>query len=241
MSLILSELDQSRFGVVTAKATARDLDEFDRIIEGCRSQKVEFLILRIDSVDLSVVQAAEKHGAFITDVLLYFEKTLTSEGTLILPESVRLRKAGPGDASSIGELASHVFKNYDGHYHADPRLSKDKADQVYSSWAEAACINPKVADEVLILEQKNEIIGFSALKIVAPQTFDCSLLGVSPSVRREGLFRSLLQASMQWGGSRGLTTMEYSTQLTNVPAQRGLCKAGFLPVKSCYTLHKWFV
>ncbi|MFM0335508.1 GNAT family N-acetyltransferase [Paraburkholderia fungorum] len=241
MSLVLSELDQSRFGVVTAKATARHVDEFDRIMEACSAQKVEFLILRVDSSDLPVVQAAEKQGAFITDALLYFEKTLSSGSALILPDSVRLRKAEAEDASRIGHLASQVFRDYDGHYHTDPRLPKDKADQVYSSWAEAACINPQVADEVLILERESEIIGFSALKLVEPQAFDCSLLGVSPLARREGLFRSLLQGSMDWGLSRGLTTMEYSTQLTNVPAQRGLCKVGFLPTKSCYTLHKWFV
>lgn len=240
MSLILSELDRARFGVVTAKATANSLDELDRIVEGCREQEVGFLILRIDSVDLPIVQAAEKRGAFITDALLFFEKALSSDNSLSVPDSVRLRNASPEDAPRIGCLASQVFRDYCGHYHTDPRLSKDRADEVYSSWAEAACVDPKVADQVLILERETEIIGFSALKITAPEAFDCCLLGVSPSVRREGHFRLLLRASEQWGASRGLTTMEYSTQLTNVPAQRGLCKAGFLPVKSRFTLHKWF-
>ncbi|WP_144158559.1 GNAT family N-acetyltransferase [Paraburkholderia sp. BCC1885] len=241
MSLILSEIDRARFGVVTAKATARDTDELDQVFGGCEEQHVEFLILRVGAADIAVVQEAEKRGAFITDTLLYFKKTLASRPTVVLPVSVQLRVATAVDAPRVAGLAVQIFKRYDGHYQADCRLPTDKADQVYSSWAEASCVNPDVADTVLILERGDEVIGFSALKITAPQVFDCCLLGVSPSARREGLFSSLLQASEQWGASRGLTTMGYSTQITNVPAQRGLCKAGFLPSKSSYTLHKWFV
>jgi ribosomal protein S18 acetylase RimI-like enzyme len=240
MHLALSDIDRERFGPVTAKATAADVADIDRIHARCAELKVEFLILRIESDKLEVVQEAQRRGAFLTDVLLYFEKPVRNDVTLTLPGALKLRQATAEDAQGVARLATEVFKNYNGHYHADPRLSRSQADEVYSSWAGATCVNSNVADAVLILEGASGILGFSALKTIGEQTFDISLLGVSPQARRQGLFDCLLKASERWGHDQGFKSMEYSTQVTNVAAQRGLSKAGFLVARSCYTLHQWF-
>nr|WKF58538.1 dTDP-fucosamine acetyltransferase [Paraburkholderia busanensis] len=240
MNFTLSEIDRERFGVVTAKAVATDPSGVEQIFAECVRLGVQFLILRVASSDLAVTQLAEARGAFIADTLLYFERQTDTGLQAMLPAGVRLRTASAADGEAIAILAAQIFRNYDGHYHADARLPRDKADIVYSSWAHACCVNDKVADAVLIVERDDEMLGFAALKLSGADSVDVSLLGISPAARREGLFRVLLQASAQWGAQRGLGTLEYSTQLTNVAVQRGLSKAGFLPVKSCYTLHKWF-
>lgn len=240
MNFTLSEIDRERFGVVTAKAVAAEPFDIERIFAECARLGVQFLILRVASSDLALTQQAEARGAFIADTLLYFERSIDTAFQPELPDGVRLRTASAADGAVIQALAARIFRNYDGHYHADARLPKDKADLVYSSWAHACCVSDKVADAVLIVERADEILGFAALKLSGADSVDVSLLGISPSARREGLFRVLLQASSSWGAQRGLGTLEYSTQLTNVAVQRGLSKAGFLPVKSCYTLHKWF-
>lgn len=241
VTVTLSELDRLRFGLITAQGTATRVEDVQEVFLRCSELGAQWLILRINSTDLNVLQEAEKQGAFVADTLLYFEKRLDAVSPPELPESVGLRAAVPGDAPSVARLAAEIFRDYPGHYLSDPRLPRDRSNEVYSSWAERACRVADVADTVLLLERAGEIIGFSVLKITAPHTFDCRLIGISPSVRRQGAFSSLLRACEHWGVTRGLDVMEYSTQLTNVTAQRGLCKAGFLPTGSRYTLHKWFV
>ncbi len=240
MNIRLSDIDHARFGVVTAKANADTVGGIDEIFRDCEKHSVELLILRSASRALDAVQEAERRGALLMDSLLYFEKYIASAGTATLAAS-EARVATPEDAPSVARLAAQIFAGYDSHYHADSRLSRHNSDLVYSSWAENACLHSSVADAVLLIERSDEIIGFSALKTTGPRSFDCCLVGVSLEARREGVFGRLLRAAESWGHARGLEIMEYSTQVTNIAAQRGLCKAGFLPVKSCYTLHKWFV
>jgi ribosomal protein S18 acetylase RimI-like enzyme len=240
MSIKLSDIDHARFGVVTAKASTDTAGGIDEVFRACEAQGVELLILRVSSGALAAVQEAERRGGLLMDSLLYFEKNLALACVSTLPP-MQTRIATPDDASRLARLAAEIFRGYHSHYHADSRLPGRRSDEVYSSWAENACLHTSVADAVLLIERSDEIIGFCALKITGNRSFDCCLVGVSGRARNEGVFGRLLQAAERWGRARELEIMEYSTQVTNVAAQRGLCRAGFLPVRSCYTLHKWFM
>jgi len=240
MNFSLSKLDQDRFGVVTAKASAESAEQLQDIITACKANGVQLLILRIGTEHFPVVQAAERAGCFLADTLLYFEKGIPSRVPAIDTEMGAIRLASEADADSVEKLAADIFRNYGGHYHVDPHLPAAQADEVYSNWARSACLNPAVADAVLLLENGDGILGFTVLQKIGSNSFDCRLLGVSSFARGKGVFAQLIAHSEAWGTTMGLKTMEYSTQITNLAAQRGLCRAGFLPFKSYCTLHKWF-
>jgi GNAT superfamily N-acetyltransferase len=239
-NIALSAIDEARFGIVTAKATAAEASDIPAIAAQCRAQNVALLILRIDTAHVAAMQAAEQAGAYLADTLVYFERAIAGMGDAHLPEGVSSRLAQPADADGVAALAREIFTGYQGHYHCDPRLAADAADEVYVSWAHATCATPGVADAVLLLEDSQGLLAFCALRTTGASNVDVSLIGVAPRARRLGLFDCLLRMAAQWGAARSLDTIEYSTQITNLAAQRGLAKAGFLPAKSLYTLHHWF-
>lgn len=239
-TIALSAIDQARFGVVTAKASASEPSEIAAIGAQCRAQNVALLILRIDTAHVAAMQAAERAGAYLADTLVYFERPIAGIGDVRLPDDVTSRVANAADADCVAALAREIFKGYGGHYHSDSRLPADAADEVYVSWAHATCATPGVADAVLLLEDVRGLVAFCALRATSANSVDVSLIGVAARARRLGLFACLLRMAAQWGAARGLDTIEYSTQITNLAAQRGLAKAGFLPAKSLYTLHHWF-
>lgn len=240
MIFSLSEIDRVRFGMVTAKATVDSLDELGDAFAACEKSSVAMLILRTKSENHAVVQAAERRGAILTDTLVYFSKRVMPGFLAAIPSGISIRQATPEDAPRLRHLAAQIFRNYGGHYHTDKRLPTELADEVYASWAENACLYRSTADAVLLAETGKALLGFSVLKKVGDTTFDCCLLGVADAARGQGLFGHLLAASQEWGASQKLATLEYSTQIVNLAAQRGLCRAGFLPFKSYHTFHKWF-
>ena len=92
---------------------------------------------------------------------------------------------------------------------------------------------------MLVAEIDGRVIGFGALKAVGGGVFDGPLYAVAPAFRRRGVYRDLVSASLLWGRNMGFTVMDYSTQLTNVAAQRAVTQLGFVPERSFYTFHLW--
>jgi GNAT superfamily N-acetyltransferase len=241
MTIALSPLDQRRFGHVTAKVDIAADDDLPGILSECAQQQVQFLIARCPTGHVRKVQELERLGFFLTDTLVHFRKDPISRGTPALPAGLRTRLAVEADAPELERLAARAFHGYGGHYHADPRLDPALCDQVYASWA-ANCAGGNACTAMILLtdEGSGAIAGFAALRRCGDATFDGVLFGVDPAHQGRGLFRHLLHLSQRWGVEQGFSAMLYSTQLTNLRPQWTLCREGFVPVKSFYTLHKWF-
>lgn len=239
--ITLSDLDQERFGHVTAKVQVGERDDLGSILAECADRRVELLIARCATGHLAKVQAMERLGFFLTDTLVYYRKEQVSRSSLELPEAFRTRCAQPEDAPEMERVAGRVFHGYLGHYHADPRLDTARCDEVYSSWAANSCSGGDFCTEMILITAAatGAIAGFAALKRRDDAEFDGVLFGVDPAFQRQGLFDQLLELSQRWGIEHGFARMLYSTQLTNVPVQRTLCRRGFEPLRSTYTLHKW--
>ena len=61
-------------------------------------------------------------------------------------------------------VAAASFRDYFGHYHADPRLDRAKCDETYASWAERSCVDEAVASGVLVAEHGGRVAGFLTLQ-----------------------------------------------------------------------------
>jgi GNAT superfamily N-acetyltransferase len=239
--IYLSELDRQRFGHRTAKVDFDAGEDVAATLRECTEQQVQLLIARCSTERLDKVQEMERHGFFLTDTLVYWRKDRINAHSEALPGGFAVRSAVPEDAPELERIAARVFHHYPGHYHADPRLDKARCDEVYSSWAANACRDRDLSSEMILItsHRTGEIAGFAALKRCNDHEFDGTLYGVAPAFQGQGLFRQLLQRSQQWGLDHGFTRMLYSTQITNVIAQKSLARQGFEPLRSLYTLHKW--
>jgi GNAT superfamily N-acetyltransferase len=239
MQPTLSKLDHARFGVVTAKVVVEPGQSVAEALRQCDDLGAEFNIIRVPTHCHAQIAELERSGAFLADTLLYTRNDRISLSEITWPEGYSIREATADDARAVGAVARASFSGYDGHYHNDPKLRREDADETYASWAENCCINPNVADVVLIVEKQSEVVGFAALRTIDSVAFDGVLFGVDRAHRRLGLMARLLNASIAWGVERGFTAMEYSTHLTNVPALNAVTGRGFHFDRSMHTFHRW--
>ena len=240
MNISLSELDETRFGVVTAKANLDGQDNLANVTRWCVEKGVEFLIARIPVEDVYLVQDMESSGFFLTDTLIFYKNAQVNESPCNSPEGYSWRLATERDAGEVGILSEKIFNNYHGHYHADRKLNKSDCDSVYSSWAVNSCLNKNFCDAMIIIEFRTAIVGFLTVKTVGHEICEIVLNGVDPNFQNKGLYALLISLAKKWALERQLKAVIVSTQLNNLAVQKVWCRQGFEPYKSFYTFHKWF-
>lgn len=74
MDYKISTIDQQRFGAKTAKANLNGTDNVQLLIDKSNHDNVSFLIVRVSTDDLHIIQELEQYGFFLTDTLIYYLK-----------------------------------------------------------------------------------------------------------------------------------------------------------------------
>lgn len=236
----LSQIDEERFGVRSARASEITAETLGTVMDFCMANQVRFLIARCPVSDIHAAQAMEREGFRLMDTLVYYVCDLTKKRIPPAGGDVIVRPVKPGEEGKVEAVAIDSFRNYFGHYHADERLDRAKCDEAYRSWASRSCKLRDVADEVLAALLKNRIIAFASLRLNSPLEGEGVLFGVIPSVQGQGIYRTLMINGMQWCLAEGRTRMVVSTQITNIAVQKVWTRLGFEPDNAVYTFHKWF-
>jgi GNAT superfamily N-acetyltransferase len=237
--IALSPIDQERFGIVTARDALVTGESIDSALEFCRDRRVEMLIARCSTDELSVAQRLEEAGARLMDTLVYYTRVLVKGD---LPENtckVPIRPVVAEDAEAVRRVATASFQGYYGHYHADPRLDRRRCDEAYESWAYRSCTSRDVAQEVLVADD-GEIAGFATLRLNDPAEGEGVLFAVAPRAQGAGIYRAFMTEGMRWCRSQGAKRMVVSTQINNLAVQKVWSRLGFEPARSYYTFHLWF-
>jgi GNAT superfamily N-acetyltransferase len=236
----LSDIDEERFGIRTAKASDIRAQDIPDVIRFCTEHTVELLIARCPTSDLQVVQKIEQLGFLLMDTLIYFSYDLMTKPIKSDTSFNMIRMVRPGEEDAVRSVALGIFQGYQGHYHADIRLDRNKCDAVYSDWAYRSCVSPDVADAVLVAETDGKVIGFGTIRINSPVEGEGMLFGVTPLFQGKCIYRSIMMGCLNWCAERGLVRMIISTQITNLASQKVWIRLGFEPIRSYYTFHKWF-
>jgi len=235
----LSPLDEARFGVRAARAKNLTADLLPHVMNLCNQWKVQFLIARCSTQDLPAVQAMQRRGFLLMDTLVYFRYDLEQ---MALPQrrEVDIRSVRTDDTELIGRIARQAFQGYGGHYHADQRLDRASCNDLYVDWAVRSCTHKELADEVLVVELAEELVGFLTIRVLENQVADGRLYAVLPRARGRGIGQALLIEGLHWSKSHAMKAMMISTQITNTASQISWARVGFVPHESFYTFHKWF-
>lgn len=239
-AIALSPLDTERFGLRIARASAVTADALPTLLDFCDANAVRMLVARCPATDLAAVQAMERAGFHLMDTLLYYQRDLTRQPFPELRGTVPVRPVQQHEAEAVRDVAAAAFRDYYGHYHADPRLDRAASDAAYVDWAYRSCISREVAGEVLVADRGGQIAGFATLKWNSPEEGDGVLFAVHPSAQGLGIYTSFVLHAMEWFAARGGTRMVISTQVTNITVQRSWVLLGFQPSHAFYTLHRWF-
>jgi len=218
--VFLSDIDRERFGIQTARSPKVTMETLSAILDFCYAHGVKFLIARCDADETKTVQAMELNGFFLTDTLLYYQCDLKDIPKIPVSPKVLVRPVCAGEEEMVKSLAAESFQGYVGHYHADPRLSREKCDETYASWAYRSCTIGDLADEVLVAEQNGSLAGFITLKINTPEEGQMVLNAVHPEAQGSGVYFALVSAAKEWCFQRGVIRVITSTQLQTGPCKK---------------------
>jgi len=236
----LSDLDEERFGIRTARTDHLTAEALPSVLSFCRLHAVVLLIARCPASDLRAAQAMEREGFLLMDTLVHYGRDLLNVPIPAENAAIPVRAALPGEEGEVVEVAAQAFCGYIGHYHADERLDRHQCDEVYTSWALRSCLSRDVADEVLVASLSDSITGFLTLRMATPDEGHGILFAVAPSVRGRGVSSALMIGGMRWCLDKGASRMLIPTQINNIPSQKVWCRLGFEPSHAQYTFHKWF-
>ena len=240
MPVELSKLDEERFGIRSARAKRVTAENLPEILDYCKTNQVVFLIARCPANDFRTVHAMEQAGFLLMDALVYVSWNIDKSP---LPENqpiALIRKMKSNEESEVAWIAQESFKDYFGHYHADPRLDPQTCTEAYVSWAKRSCIDPEVADCVLVAELDNKLVGFLAIRMNTPIQGELVLGGVVPEAQGRGIYKSYIIEGMRWCKGQGANEVLASTQIVNIAVQKVLARLGFEAKEAYYTFHKWF-
>jgi ribosomal protein S18 acetylase RimI-like enzyme len=239
--IALSPLDEARFGVRTAKVAGLTEACLPEVLQFCKREEVRFLIARCAASDLPLVHRLERDGFRLMDTLIHCRnKNLAGLPAAADPDGIVIRPFQQGEEVSIRDLAGDVYRDYDGHYHADPRLDRKLCGEAYSDWALRSCSSRGNESEVFVADSQHNVVGFATVHLLMSGEGEALLSGVASSAQGRGIYRLLMTRSMEWSRARGATTMLFTTQITNVAVQRVWTRLGFEPLGFSYTFHRWF-
>lgn len=240
LEIILSPLEEIRFGIKTARTANLTQNNLPQVMDYCQSQAVRLLIARCQADQLEDVQKMEQMGFILTDTLVYYVRNLKNRPLPQLDPSVEIRPMKTGETDQVKNIAEEAFDNYISHYHADKRLDRKHCDDTYKDWARNACEHRNDNHDVLVALRKGIILAFATLRMNDRCQGEGVLFGVSPSAQGSGLYKALITAGMHWCANMHAQEMIVSTQIINVAVQKVWVRLGFEPRNYIYTFHKWF-
>lgn len=237
-SFEISEREEERFGVTTARADWLKLEDVSALLEFCRTKTARLVIVRCSTSEVELVHELEDRGFRLMDTMTIWMCPLPAEPFQV-PFDGCIRSAGLQDRATVEAIAREVYRSYPGHYRNDPNLSSEQCDEAYVDWACRSIDSKEVADEVFVAELRGDPVGFITARIDGTDG-EAPLGGVASAARGQGVYVSLLEHSRRWLSSQGVSRMLVRTQLTNVVVQKAWAGLGFSPWTSQYTLHGWF-
>ena len=235
-----SSLDTDRFGILIARTNQIKSENLQAILDFCAENQIKLLIARCPTSEIESVHDMEDEGFRLMDTLVYLRKDLRDHHPQPQQTELTIRTFEPADLHQVVDVARASFAGYKGHYNVDHRLEPKAAIEVYASWAERCCLDPSVADRVLVAEINGKIVGFRAIRINTPEQAEFVLSGVAPEARHKGVYRSFVIEGLRWCKEVNAEEVLVSTLLINTPVQKTCHELGFTAYSSYHTFHKWF-
>ena len=218
-------------------------DEMLRFIENkCVKDEIACVYCRVDINDFSSIHSLESNGFRLIDVLTtfcfdfmrnkIFQKLSYKKDSLLNEITTR-----PWKEKDLDELANIAGTSYIyDRFHSDSMFPTDKSDELHRKWIVNCCKG--LTDEVLVAVSDDKTLGFITCKVKGPKGI-IDMVGVSKDMQKRGIGAMLVNAAREWFKNR-VDVVEVGTQNRNIPGMKLYINAGFMPVSSKLTFHRWF-
>lgn len=230
--------DSDFFGYPIAYVTSKHLTDaiLNRIEKFIHRNKIKLVEYLCNCHDNESVRNAEKYGFHFTDIRLCFEKTLTQENPITLPNSIRFGSAVESDIPELRKISENLYR--DSRYFFDGNFEVAKVHEFFQGWVEKAVRGQ--FDDVCFCLFENELpIGFCTIKYNKMQSASIGLFGFATKYQGQGLATKLLYITFNHLLLKGISNINVVTQGRNYPAQRLYQSVGFKTFSTELWYHKW--
>jgi len=249
------EWDSTVFGIRMAKVEHLIADDSrikteiikDRLIATicgqCIEMGIEHLSCKVNTDDIASIHALEKNRFRLMDTLLDYAFDFRRYPIEDFEPPCIIRPIQKGEDKDIAEVALVAFRNHFGRFHADKRLARKGASELYARWAKNAYRG--YADIVFVAQLDKRIVGYSVWKkpglaeeLLGIRVGSYGICGIHPDAHGMGIFKALTLAGMKWLKGKA-DIIEGPTHVNNYPVQRGYATLMWQILDARHTFHKW--
>jgi predicted N-acetyltransferase YhbS len=241
MENYISQLDSTRFGFTVAKFS-NNVENPEFIVRELKKVSTQLIIARIDFSNINLINQLEKLGFKYKDAQVTFSFNLLNKLPPRNHNQFSLVSFNDNHLSQMVDITRKSFNNY-GHYFADDRLDKQKCAEIYIDWVERCGINKDIADEIIVAEKNNKVIGYLALKKseLNSEKYYAGVIGaVASEYRKSGVFQAINIESLNLAGINGASRVENNVLITNIPVLKTYTNLCYSIIRSEITMHYWY-
>lgn len=228
----LVDFDTKLFGFKTAKITHVESGSVENLLDELKQSGIVYATFRIPANNFLLIHELERAGFVLVDGIFSFEQE--PAGVSIYQHDKNIREARKTDKEKLRAIAGSIFSL--ARFYSDPFIPKEKASELYMRWVDNSLLG-KMADLVLVYEEKREILGFITLQKKG-RVGHIPLVGVAEKSQGKGIARKLLITSLTRFKQWKMEKVRVETQMINIAAIRAYSACGFKIVNS-YTTFSW--
>lgn len=188
-----------------------------------------FVFAKISTGWPGSIAALERHGFFVVETSLSFERSGSRAGPQTDPR-ITVRSARPGDRAQVTAIARRSFMY--SRFHTDPVIGRGRADDVKASWAANFFMGGR-GDAMVVATAGEEVIGFLLLLERDPRLV-VDLIAVDAAWRGRMVAQAMLAHAEKLLAHN---TVRATTQACNVASVRLWETFGFTLRDSSQVLH----
>jgi hypothetical protein len=209
---------------------------------------VSGVIGRASTDDVAALHALERNGFLLMDSQLdyVFDYERTPFDAASRPEpadDVVVRLASANDVAGLMDVAGQAFNGHFGRFHADERIGRERATEVYRQWIKSSIED--YADWVVVAEVDGALAGYTVWRKPSPleakhgiRLGHYSIGAVAPTAPRRGLFTLVTYEGLRH--VEGVADwVEGPTHVNNYGVQRGYARLGLKVEGARHTFHRW--
>ncbi len=190
-------------------------DVLQKLIRRALKENYLYLTCRFDLTSISTIQHLEKHGFYMTDLGVVWER----RSDPLLEPMILVRGADIKDAPMLKKISRGLFKN--SRFYNDPFFTNDEAARLYRAWIDNSLKDKEI--KTFVVEKK----GFITCKRLSKNKGDIPLVGVTAGQQGKGIGGSLVYQALNWFKAVGVKTVTVRTQANNLAAMNFYAGVGF--------------